>query len=107
MTWDELLAAGADAGENNAGNIGCHVLRFEGNRFWVYRPGSEPGSLGAGFDADGTFEIDEADQSITFNLEDGYRFVYTWSLFEDTLSFRKVSYGPTALVVKPFTRSND
>lgn len=107
VTWDELLAAGADAGENNAGNIGCHVLRFEGNRFWVYRPGAKPGSLGAGFDADGTFEINEADQSITFNLDDGYRFVYTWSLFENTLSFRKVSYGPTALVVKPFTRSND
>ena len=33
--------------------------------------------------------------------------MYQWSLFEDTLSFRKVSFGPTALVVKPFTRSDD
>jgi hypothetical protein len=107
VTWDELLAAGADAGENNPSNIGCHVMRFEGDRFWVYRPGSKPGSHDAGFTADGTFEIDKADQSITFDLEDGYRFVFTWSLFEDTLSFRKVSFGPTALVVKPFTRSNE
>lgn len=107
VTWEELLAAGADAGENNPSNIGCHVLRFEGDRFWVYRPGSEPGSHDAGFDTDGTLEIDETNQSITFNLDEGYRFVYTWSLFEDTLSFRKVSFGPTALVVKPFTRSDD
>ena len=107
VTWDELLAAGADAGENNRGNIGCHVLRFEGDRFFNYRPGSEPGSGGATFDADGTFEIDEADQSISFILDNGERFEYVWSLFEDTLSFRKVSFGPTALVVKPFTRSDD
>jgi len=106
VTWEEMLAAGADAGENNPENIGCHVLRFEGDRFWNYRPGSEPGSHGAGFLSDGTVEIDEADQSITFH-EDGYRFVYTWSLFEDTLSFRKVSFGPTARVVKPYTRSDE
>jgi TRAP-type C4-dicarboxylate transport system substrate-binding protein len=107
VTWEEMLAAGADAGENNRGNVGCQVLRFEGDRFWNYRPGSEPGSHGAGFDADGTFEIDEAAQSITFDAENGERFVYTWSLFDDTLSFKKVSFGPTNLVVKPFTRTDD
>jgi hypothetical protein len=102
-----MLAAGADAGENHRDNIGCQVLRFQGDRFFSYRPGSEPGSLGATMGADGTFEIDESAQSITFDLENGERFVYAWSLFEDTLSFRKVSSGPTALVVKPFTRSDD
>jgi TRAP-type C4-dicarboxylate transport system substrate-binding protein len=107
VTWDELRAAGADAGENNPGNIGCHVLHFEGDRFYSYRPGSEPGTIGATFDADGTFELGQTDQSITFNLENGERFEYTWSLFEDTLSFRRVSFGPTALVVKPFTDSDD
>ena len=107
MTWEEMLAAGADAGENNRGNLGCQVMRFEGDRFWNYRPGAEPGSHGAGFEADGTFDIDESDQSITFNAENGERFIYTWSLFEDTLSFKKVSFGPTNLVVKPFTRSDD
>jgi TRAP-type C4-dicarboxylate transport system substrate-binding protein len=107
VTWDELLAAGADAGENNPDNIGCHVLRFEGDRFWVYRPGSEPGSRGATFNADGTFEIRNSDQSITFNLDNGERFDYVWSLFEETLSFKKTSFGPTALVVKPFARSDD
>jgi hypothetical protein len=43
VTWDELLAAGADAGENNPENIGCFVLRFNGDRFWIYGPGSQPG----------------------------------------------------------------
>ena len=107
VTWDDLLAAGADAGENNPDNIGCFVLRFEGDRFWVYRPGSKPGSRGATFNADGTFEIGKADQSITFNLDNGERFDYVWSLFEETLSFKKTSFGPTALVVKPFARSDD
>jgi TRAP-type C4-dicarboxylate transport system substrate-binding protein len=107
VTWDELLAAGADAGENNPENIGCHVLRFEGDRFFSYRPGSEPGSRGATLTSDGTFEIVASAQSIAFDLENGERFVYTWSLFEDTLSFRKVSFGPTALVAKPYTRSDD
>jgi hypothetical protein len=107
VTWEEMEAAGADAGENNQDNLGCHVLRFEGDRFWVYRPGSKPGSIGATLNADGTFDISEEDQSITFNLNNGERFDYTWSLFEDTLSFKKVSFGPTAFVVKPYTRSDD
>lgn len=107
VTWEEMLAAGADAGENNPDNIGCFVLRFEGDRFWVYRPGSDPGSLGATLGSDGTFEIGEADQSITMNLNNGERFVFVWSLFEDTLTFRKISEGPTALVVKPLTRTDD
>ena len=47
------------------------------------------------------------ESTVTFKAEDGYRFVYTWSRFEDTLSFRKVSFGPTNLVVKPFTRFDD
>lgn len=107
VTWEELLAAGADAGENNPDNIGCFVLRFQGDRFGFYRPGSQPGSPGATFDPDGTFAIGDADQSITFNLDNGERFEYVWSLFEDTLSFRKVSSGPTGLVVKPLARYHD
>ena len=107
MTSDEMLTAGADAGEIQLANIGCFVLRFEGDRFWVYRPGTSPGTLGATFNADGTFELGTADQSITFNLENGERFTYAWSLFEDTLSFKKISGGPTALVVKPLTRSSE
>jgi hypothetical protein len=84
----------------------CFVLRFE-RSLLVYRPGSSPGTLGATFDADGTFELGMADQSITFNLENGELFTYAWSLFEDTLSFKKISVGPTALVVKPLTRSSE
>jgi hypothetical protein len=106
VTGDEMASAGADAGENTADNLGCHVLLFEGDRFWVYRPGAEPGSGGATFNADGTIDVDDAAQTITFNLENGEQFVYKWSRHDDTLSLEKVSVGPTALVVKPYTRSD-
>jgi len=64
--------------------------------------------LGATFNADGIFELGTPDQSITFNLENGERFTYAWSHFEGTLSFKKISpVRPTALVVKPLTRSSE
>lgn len=107
VTREEHLAAGADAGEDQPDNIGCFALRFDRGQFWQYRQGNEPGSGGSIFNADGTYEL-IGENRITFYLEDGLIFDFTWSVFRDTLTFKKTGRGgPTALIVKPFHRADD
>jgi TRAP-type C4-dicarboxylate transport system substrate-binding protein len=102
-TREELLAAGADASEDQPDNFGCFVLEFERGRFRTYRPESST-EVGRPVNADGTYDL-EADNRITFNLDNGEKFEFVWSVFQDTLSFRKTGIGgPTGFIVKPFTR---
>jgi TRAP-type C4-dicarboxylate transport system substrate-binding protein len=104
-TREEFLAAGADSREDQPGNYGCFVLEFERGQFWLYRPGSSPGATGRPGDAGGTYRL-EADNKITLILDDGEVFQFVWSLFKDTLSFKKSGVGgPTGYIVKPFTRA--
>jgi TRAP-type transport system periplasmic protein len=104
-TREEFLAAGADSAEDQPDNYGCFVLEFERGQFWLYPPGSSPGATGQPADANGTYRL-EADNKITFNLEDGEVFQFVWSLFKDTISFRRSGVGgPTGYIVKPFTRA--
>ena len=103
-TREELLAAGAESGEDQPGNYGCFVFEFERGKFWLYRPGSSPGASGRPVTADGTYRL-EAGNRITLTHTNGDVFQYTWSVFEDTLSFRKSGVGgATGYVVKPWTR---
>jgi hypothetical protein len=105
-TREELLAAGADSGEDQPDNYGCFVLEFELGQFWLYRPGSAPGATGRPVTADGMYRL-EPGNMITLTLTNGYVFQFVWSVFEDTLSFRKAGVGgPTGYIVKPFTRVN-
>ena len=105
-TREELLAAGAESGEDQPGNYGCFVLEFERGKFWLYRPGSSPGASGRPVNADGTYRL-EADNRITLTRTNGDVFQFAWSVFEDTLSFRKTGIGgPTGFIVKPLTRVN-
>jgi hypothetical protein len=103
-TREEFLAAGADSGEDQPDNYGCFVLEFERGQFWLYRPGSSAGGSTRPATADGTYRL-EPNNRITLTLTSGYVFQFIWSLFEDTLSFRKSGVGgPTGYIVKPFTR---
>jgi hypothetical protein len=73
-TREELLAAGADSGEDQPDNYGCFVLEFERGQFWLYRQGHGRRNR----PADGAYPL-EADNRITLNLDNGEMFQFVWS----------------------------
>jgi TRAP-type C4-dicarboxylate transport system substrate-binding protein len=108
-TLRELNAAGADPGEDLPANYGPQTLTFERGRFSNVGPDVGPGA-GA---ASGTYVV--IGDEITFHRTDhSYPGSdteiwgpYTWSVYRDTLSFKKAGPGPmpTSLVVKAWQRA--
>ncbi len=107
-TRSEFLAAGADPGEDLPENYGHFVITFDRQQW------SQTGPPKGG--AAGTYAVDG--NNISFYRHDhAYPGSdtevwgpYTWSVFRDTLTFRKgASFvtgpsGPTELVVKPWRK---
>ncbi len=102
-TLEELMAAGAEADENNPGNAGCGTKTFRKGRFWELLDGFpfDPGS------PNGTFAVEGS----TVKLESGQfaeTWQFEWSIYNDTLTFKKAGKGgPTGFVVKPFHKVPD
>jgi TRAP-type transport system periplasmic protein len=99
-TRAEFFAAGPDPGEDTPDNWGQppNTLKLGHGRFWK---SGNPGSL------IGTYVV--RGDKITFYLHDQTEVwgPYTWSVYRDTLTFKKAWYGadgtgPTGLVVKPW-----
>jgi len=99
-TRAEFLAAGPDPGEDTPDNWGQppNTLKLGHGRFWK---SGNPGSV------IGTYVV--RGDKITFYLHDQTEVwgPYTWSIYRDTLTFKKAWYGadgtgPTGLVVKPW-----
>jgi TRAP-type C4-dicarboxylate transport system substrate-binding protein len=102
-TLEELMAAGAVEGENQPGNAGCGTKTFRKGRFWELRDGSlfDPG------EPKGTFTV-EGSTATLVSTREMETWQFAWSLFNDTLTFKKAgSGGPTGFVVKPFHKVTD
>ena len=99
---DELLAAGGQ-GEDLPANYGCQTLRFH--------EGEEGFSTGTTSFVpvvpNGTYLV-SGDQ-VTILQSNGEVFDFTWSVFQDTLTFQRVpgKVSPTSFVVKAFHRAGD
>jgi TRAP-type C4-dicarboxylate transport system substrate-binding protein len=102
-TLEELMAAGADAGENQQGNAGCGTKTFRKGQFWELRDGFlfDPGTPNGTFTVEGsTVALKAKSETETWQFE--------WSIFNDTLTFKKAGAGgPTGFVVKPFHKEAD
>ena len=102
-TLEELMAAGADQGENQQDNAGCGTKTFRKGKFWELGDGSlfDPGSPNGTFTVeDSTVALRPASETETWQFE--------WSIFNDTLTFKKAGDGgPTGFVVKPFHKVAD
>ena len=102
-TLEELMAAGADQGENQPGNAGCGTKTFRKGRFWELGDGFlfDPGS------PNGTFTVEGPTVALKSGNE-GETWQFEWSIFADTLTFKKAGNGgPTGFVVKPFHKVAD
>lgn len=98
-TKAEFFAAGATPDEDNPANWGHSTLKLGQGRWW------QTGG------ASGTYVVNG--DKITFYRHDhAYRGSdaevwgpFTWSVYRDTLTFKKTSSGgPTGLVVKPWRK---
>jgi len=102
FTREELLAAGGQD-EDQPGNYGCLTLRFRG--------GNHSASMGSTSFVpvvpNGTYLVD-GDQ-VTIQQPNGEVFDFKWSVFQDTLTFKKVpgKVSSTPLVVKALRRIGD
>ena len=97
-TQEELMAAGADPGEDQPGNAGCGTKTFRKGRFWELLDGSlfDPGSPA------GTFTVDGSTVTLRSG-QFGETWQFDWSIYQGTLTFKKSGNGgPTGFVVKPF-----
>jgi TRAP-type C4-dicarboxylate transport system substrate-binding protein len=99
VTREELLADPAyQFGEDNPSNYGDFRLELAHGKFEL--TGSADGiPTGGSFSVDGHRVSLEAEYPVDVA---GLVFVYRWSRYRDTLSFTKVTGGPTVLVVHPW-----
>jgi TRAP-type C4-dicarboxylate transport system substrate-binding protein len=100
---DEFLAAGPVAGEDQPGNIGCGTKTFRMGRFWELTKDApfDPGH------PNGTFTVDGTTVTL-FSGPDAETWQFSWSLFQDTLTFKKSGTGgPTGFIVKPWHKVAD
>lgn len=104
FTHDEFLAAGPiEEGEDRPDNVGCFNSTFRKGQFWILTEG-EPFDPGL---PRGTFTIDGT-TAILVSPGDGETWRYSWSLYQDTLTFRKLGHPmPTMFVVKPLHKVED
>jgi TRAP-type C4-dicarboxylate transport system substrate-binding protein len=99
-TVQDILAAGGDPGEA-AGNDGCYTMDLHGGLF------KEGGSAAADTLA-GHYSVDG--NLVTFDRNNGERFVFTWTLLGDRLSFGHGPAGsisPAPVRALPFERVGD
>jgi hypothetical protein len=108
-TVSQLNAAGAGPDEDLPTNYGHQVLTFDGRRFSNVGPNVGPNSG----PASGTYVIN-GNQITFYRTDHSYTGSdteiwgpYTWSVYRDTLTFKKAGPGPmpTSLVVEPWRRS--
>jgi TRAP-type C4-dicarboxylate transport system substrate-binding protein len=103
FTKAELIASPflTDTGEINDGNWGDFTLTFEKGRFGSTQTNPLESSSGSG-----TFTV--SGDAVTLAQDNGETFAYRWSIFKDTLTFRRDASlpfgGPTPALVKPWTR---
>lgn len=91
-----------DAGEINDGNWGELTLTFSGGQIELAQRNERETS---GLSGTSTLEGD----ILTMRLFNGELFTVRWSLYKDTLTFKRVpdGIGPTWLVMKPWRRTGD
>jgi hypothetical protein len=99
-TVQQILDAGGDPGEAQ-GNAGCYTMDLHGGVF------KEGGAAAADREA-GRYSVEG--NLVTFDRNNGERFVHTWDLLGDQLSFGKGppgSISPAPLRAVPFDRVGD
>lgn len=109
-TESDLIAAGADPSElgPGLGNWGHFTLTFGQGHWWMHLLGGDPAVTPKNLYDYGTYVV--TGQQITFYRHDHdypgsdteIWGPYTWSVYRDTLTFKKAGGGPTSLVVKPW-----
>jgi hypothetical protein len=102
FTREELLAAGG-IGEDIPENYGCQTLRFRGGAYSISMGSTSFVPVVPG----GTYLVNG--DEVTIQQLNGEVFDLTWSVFQDTLTFKRVpgKVSPTPFVVKAFHRSGD
>ena len=107
FTKAELIASPllADQGEINDGNWGDWTLTFGNGRVsYTQRNPAEDSSSSGTFTVKGDLLTMAFDQG----ANDGETFAYRWSIYKDTLTFRRddaVGIAPTPFMVKAWTKS--
>jgi len=101
-TKAELIASPFldDPGTINDGNWGDFTYTFANGRFRATQTNPIQSSSGSG-----TFTV--SGDVITLSNSDGETFIYRWSIFKDTLTFKRdlsLQDAPTPNLVKPWTR---
>lgn len=100
-TEQDIVAAGAGPIEAHE-NAGCTTLSFHRGVF------SETGAAAA-TGGPGTYFVN--DDRIRINRSNGEQFFFTWSVFQDTLIFKKSplpgAVSPAPLLAKPYHRTGD
>jgi TRAP-type C4-dicarboxylate transport system substrate-binding protein len=101
-TRDELASSPSldDIGSLNDGNWGDFTLRFGNGTFSGTQTNPIESSSGSG-----TFRVDA--DTVTMVQDNGETFEYRWSIYKDTLTFKRdptLPYAaPTPMLVKPWT----
>lgn len=102
-TRDELASSPFldDIGSLNDGNWGDFTLSFANGTFSMTQTNPIESSTGSG-----TFTVDG--DTVTMTGDSGDTFEYRWSIYKDTLTFKRdptLPYAaPTPMLVKPWTR---
>jgi hypothetical protein len=89
-----------DPGTINDGNWGDFTYTFANGRFSATQTNPIESSSGGG-----TFTVNG--DVVTLALDDGETFIYRWSIFKNTLTFKRdlsLQDAPTPNLVKPWTR---
>ena len=112
-TESDLIAAGADSSElgPGLGNWGHFTLTFGQGHWWIRLIGGDPAVTPNNLYYYGTYTV--TGQQVTFYRHDHdypgsdteIWGPYTWSVYRDTLTFKKDGGGPTSLVVKPWRKT--
>ncbi len=101
-TKAELMASPFldDPGTINDGNWGDFTYTFANGRFTATQTNPIESSSGSG-----TFTV--SGDVITFAADNGETFIYRWSIFKNTLAFKRdlsLQDAPTPILVRPWTR---
>ena len=102
-TRDELASSPFldDIGSLNDGNWGDFTLSFANGTFSMTQTNPIESSTGSG-----TFTVDG--DTVTMTGDNGDTFEYRWSIYKNTLTFKRDSTlpyaAPTPMLVKPWTR---
>ena len=100
-TVQQILDAGGEPGEAQH-NAGCYTMDFHGGVFREGGGAAAADTLAGRYSVDGTL--------VTINRNNGERFVFTWVLLGDTLSFGNGPAGsisPAPVRAVPFERIGD